>query len=73
MEDVLGNVAVEEVIEKKEKKKKRGTKDSGFGASRRSTGGSSRGKDDSNPFRGNGSEKFKKTRSPVLTRSRGRA
>ena len=72
MDDVLGNVEVEEVVEKKEKKKRPGTKDAGFGASRRSSGGSSRGRDDSNPFRGN-DNKFKKGRSPVHTRSMGRA
>ncbi len=63
---------VEEVVEKKEKRKRLGAKDAGFGASRRSSGGSSKGRDDSNPFRGNGSEKFKKNRSPVRTRSMGR-
>jgi hypothetical protein len=73
MDDVLGNVEVEEVVEKKEKKKRIGSKDAGFGSSRRSSGGSSKGKDDSNPFRGNGSEKFKKNRSPVHTRSKSRA
>ena len=69
MDDVLGNVEVEEVVEKKEKKKRIGSKDAGFGSSRRS----SKGKDDSNPFRGSGSEKFKKNRSPVHTRSKSRA
>ena len=71
MDDVLGNVEVEEVIEKKDKKK-RGSKDAGFGASRRGSSGSSKSRDESNPFRGNGSEKFKKARSPVHTRSKGR-
>ena len=73
MDDVLGNVEVEDVVEKKEKKKRPGSKDAGFGASRRSSAGSSKSRDDSNPFRGNGSEKFKKVRSPVNTRSKSRA
>jgi hypothetical protein len=88
MDDVLGNVEVgfaifqllkqlillevEEVVEKKEKKKRLGAKDAGFRASRRSSGGSSKCRDDINPFRGNASEKFKKNRSPVRTRSMGR-